>query len=221
MGLYTGARRRTLNLSKPAPVHLTFDDGPDPVWTRRVLDALRRAETRATFFVVAPAARREPALISEMLDAGHRVELHCAEHVRHADRTREEIETDTEAALTDLHALGVRPRLWRPPWGIVAPWTPAIAKSFGLDLALWTIEPHDWRGDSAGEMLAGIETRIESGSVVLLHDGLGPGALRIGCEETVALIPALVESIRARGFEPVPMTEAAIAAGSTTERAPA
>lgn len=124
-----------MNPSKPVQVHLTFDDGPDPEGTRRVLDALRRAGARATFFVVAPAARQEPALISAMLDAGHRVELHCTEHVRHTDRTRKEIEADTEAALADLRALDVRPRLWRPPWGIVAPWTPEIARSFGLELA--------------------------------------------------------------------------------------
>ncbi len=206
--------------SEVLPVHLTFDDGPDPEGTCRVLDALHEAEARATFFVVAPLARREPALISAVLDAGHQVELHCTEHVRHTDRTRKEIEADTEAALADLHALGVRPRLWRPPWGIVAPWTPEIARSYGLELALWTIDPHDWRGDSSGEMLAHIEPRIEPGAVVLLHDGLGPGALRTGCVETVALIPTLVDSIRARGFEPAPMAEA-ITARPKTERASA
>lgn len=203
---------------KPAPVHLTFDDGPDPFWTRRALDALRDAEASATFFVVAPLARRNPDLISEMLDAGHRVELHCTEHVRHTHRSREEIEADTEAALADVNALGVRPRLWRPPWGILAPWTPAVARSLGLELALWTIDPHDWRGDSAGEMLAHVEPRLESGAVVLLHDGLGPGARRSGCEETVALIPALVESTRKRGLEPTTMTEPADTARSTAER---
>lgn len=221
VGLCTGARKRPLNSPNPIPVHLTFDDGPDPVWTRRVLDALHEAAATATFFVVAPLARRNPALISAMLDAGHRVELHCTEHVRHTHRSREEIEGDTESALADLQALGVRPRLWRPPWGIVAPWTPEVARRFGLELALWTIDPHDWRGDSAREMLAHIEPRLESGAVVLLHDGLGPGARRPGCEETVALIPALVQSIRERGFEPAPMAEAVSAVRSSAERASA
>lgn len=210
-----------MNSSNPIPVYLTFDDGPDPDGTRRVLDALDEAGARATFFVVAPSSRREPALISAMLEAGHRVELHCTEHVRHTERSRAEIEADTEGALSDLRALSVRPRLWRPPWGVVAPWTPAIARNFGLELALWTIDPHDWRGDSAGEMLSHVEPRLEPGAVVLLHDGLGPGALRPGCEETAALIPPLVEIIRDRGFEPAPMTAAVRADRSTDRRASA
>ncbi|HET7478962.1 MAG TPA: polysaccharide deacetylase family protein [Rubrobacteraceae bacterium] len=208
---------------KPAglhPVHLTFDDGPDPLWTRRTLDALRDADARATFFVVAPLARQNPALVAEMIDGGHRVELHCAEHARHTERSRAEIVADTESALADLHAIGARPRLWRPPWGVTAPWTTTIAERFGLELALWTIDPHDWRGDSPREMLAHIEPRLRPGAVVLLHDGLGPGARRTGCGETAALIPALVHSIRARGLEPAPMTDP-VAETPVLQRTPA
>ncbi len=187
-------------------VSLTFDDGPDPIWTARVLEALRGARARATFFVVAPRAREFPGLISEMRQAGHAVELHCAHHVRHTELTREEIEADTRDGLANLEQLETRPRLWRPPWGILSPWTEPVAEEFGLRLALWTIDTHDWRGDPASEMLKSVETTLAPGSTILLHDGLGPGALRSGCEETVAVIGELVESIRALGCEPAPMT---------------
>lgn len=186
-------------------VFLTFDDGPDPVWTPRVLEALREADARATFFVVTPAARRYPMLITTMLRAGHRVEFHCAEHVRHTERGCAEVEADTREGLKDLSSLGVSPRLWRPPWGVTAPWTQALADSFGLRLALWTVDPHDWRGDSTSAMLDHIGERLAPGSVILLHDGLGPGARRSGCGETVALIEPLVRAIRAIGCEPAPM----------------
>lgn len=189
-------------------VFLTFDDGPDPVWTPRVLEALREADARATFFVVAPEALRHPALVSEMLLAGHRVEFHCSAHLRHTERTRLDVEADTREGLRDLASLGVSPRLWRPPWGVSGPWTEALADAFGLRLALWTIDPHDWRGDTAPAMLDHAERRIAPGSVVLLHDGLGPGALRPGCGETVSLIGPLVKAARAAGCEPAPMTPA-------------
>lgn len=189
-------------------VFLTFDDGPDAVWTPRVLEALREADARATFFVVVPEALRHPALVSEMLLAGHRVEFHCSAHLRHTERTRLDVEADTREGLRDLASLGVSPRLWRPPWGVIAPWTEALADALGLRLALWTIDPHDWRGDPAPAMLDHAEGRIAPGSVVLLHDGLGPGALRPGCEETVGLIGPLVKAVRAAGCEPAPMTPA-------------
>lgn len=197
--------RRNVTDQVKSYVSLTFDDGPDPIWTPRVLEALRKAQARATFFVVAPRATEFPGLISEILQDGHGVELHCTHHVRHTELTRDEIESDTRAGMANLETLGVRPWLWRPPWGVLSPWTEPLAERFGLQLALWTIDTHDWRGDPASEMLTNAEAPLESGSVILLHDGLGPGALRSGCEETVAVIGELVNSIRQLGCEPAPM----------------
>ncbi|MBA3426804.1 MAG: polysaccharide deacetylase family protein [Rubrobacteraceae bacterium] len=184
-------------------IALTFDDGPDPVWTPQVLEALRAVDARAAFFVTAPLARRFPYLISEILTDGHAVELHCTRHVRHTEQAREQVEADVRSGLRDLRKLGVSPWFWRPPWGVLAPWTTEIAEEFGLRLALWTADTHDWRGDNATEMLKAISPGLGPGAVVLMHDGLGPGARRSGCEETVALIGTLVASIRSLGCEPV------------------
>jgi peptidoglycan/xylan/chitin deacetylase (PgdA/CDA1 family) len=185
---------------------LTFDDGPDPFWTPRVLDALRRAGVRATFFVVAPLAIEYPRLVSAALQAGHEVEFHCTKHVRHTHRSRSEVEADTREGLRVLRSLGVEPRLWRPPWGVLAPWTQEVAESFGLRLAPWSADTHDWRGDTAPEMLRRVEPFLGPGSVVLMHDALGPGARRSGCEETVALVGDLVTRLRSMGCEPGPLT---------------
>lgn len=186
-------------------ISLTFDDGPDPVETPRILTALQRADALATFFVVTPLARRFPRLISDIRRAGHWVEFHCSEHIRHTERTRREIEEDTRAGLRDLNALGVEPRLWRTPWGVTEPWTYEIADYFGLDLVHWTTDTHDWRGDTASEMLKAIEPSLEPSTVVLMHDGLGPGARRTDCRETAALIEPLVERIRSLDCEPAPI----------------
>ncbi len=189
----------------PQPA-LTFDDGPDPLWTPQVLDALYRADVHATFFVIAPLALKYPRIVSAMLEAGHGVEFHCVEHVRHTHRSRREIEADTHEGLSILRSLGVEPRLWRPPWGILAPWTREAAEDFGLLLAPWSIDTHDWRGDEAPEMLRRAEPLLGPGSVVLMHDALGPGARRGGCEETVALVEILVARLRSMGCEPAPLS---------------
>lgn len=184
----------------------TFDDGPHPVWTPRVLDALLTVDARATFFVVAPLARRYPRLISEMLALGHSVEFHCVQHVRHPELDRSDIERDARVGLADLELLGIKPSLWRTPWGITSPHTMESAQEFGLKVTGWTEDTHDWRGDTAPSMMEVIVPTLAAGSIILMHDGLGPGARRTGCEETVALIEPFVERIRQLGCEPEPVT---------------
>ena len=190
----------------PAQAVLTFDDGPDPVWTLQVLDALRRSGVHASFFVIAPLALEHPRIISAMLEEGHRVEFHCTEHVRHTHRSRHAVEADTRDGLETLRRLGVEPRFWRPPWGVLAPWTEEVAEDFGLRLAPWSADTRDWRGDTVHQMLRRIEPLLGPGSIVLMHDALGPGALRTGCEETVALVEPLVACLRSIDCEPAPLT---------------
>ncbi|MGI8649333.1 MAG: polysaccharide deacetylase family protein [Rubrobacter sp.] len=201
---------------------LTFDDGPDPVWTPRILDALDEFDARATFFVITPLARRHPRLIERMREAGHEVALHCERHVRHTELTTDEILTDTRNGLEDLARLGVHPKSWRPPWGVVTEGTKRVSGHHGLDLALWTLDTHDWRGDSWEAMLESIGPELSGGSIVLMHDGLGPGARRDGCAETLILVPALIEACTARGLEPTTFAElrASQRSGKNKERMP-
>jgi peptidoglycan-N-acetylglucosamine deacetylase len=185
---------------------LTFDDGPDPVWTLRVLDALHQVEAHATFFVIAPLALKHPSVVSAILEAGHALEFHCTDHVRHTHLSRCEVEADTREGLRALRSLSIEPRFWRPPWGVLAPCTEEVAEDFGLRLAPWSVDTRDWRGDPAREMLRNAEPLLGPGAVVLMHDGLGPGALRAGCEETVALVEPLVARLRLMGCEPASLT---------------
>ena len=92
---------------------------------------------------------------------------------------------------------------YRPEY--VAPWSAEVAARQGLTLAGWTADTNDWRGGSAESMLSAVEPLLSAGAVVLAHDGVGPGALRAGCEETVKLIRPIVAAARMRGLEPVPL----------------
>jgi peptidoglycan/xylan/chitin deacetylase (PgdA/CDA1 family) len=187
-------------------VALTFDDGPDRTWTPRLLDVLRALGVRATFFPIASRAAAAPELVERVRDAGHTIGLHCHEHVRHSDRDLEWLRDDTCAALDELAAIGVRPTLWRTPWGDTAPWTTTVAGEHELRLIRWTADTHDWRGDSAQQMLDDTRDHLVDGSVVLAHDGIGPGARRDGAAETVRYVELAAAHARTRGLAITPLT---------------
>jgi peptidoglycan/xylan/chitin deacetylase (PgdA/CDA1 family) len=178
-------------------LRLTFDDGPDPVWTPRILDALHAASLRATFFVIAKRAAAHSAIVRRACAEGHAVELHCDTHIRHTELSPREGRADTRRALARLAALDVRPARWRTPWGVQAAWTADVAREHGLELCHWDVDTHDWRGDSAESMLAATGPSLRDDAVVLLHDGLGPGARREGCDETLRYVRLLAEELTA------------------------
>lgn len=178
-------------------LQLTFDDGPDPVWTPRILDALHAARLHATFFVIATRAAAHAGLVRRAQAEGHAVQLHCDVHVRHTDLSAAEGRADTRRALGRLSALGITPGRWRTPWGVRAPWTEAVAREHGLELCGWDIDTHDWRGDRAEEMLAAAGPALREDAVVLLHDGLGPGGQRTGCDETLRFVQLIGAEVTA------------------------
>jgi peptidoglycan/xylan/chitin deacetylase (PgdA/CDA1 family) len=189
----------------PRALSLTFDDGPDPAWTSQILEQLQRCSAAATFFMVGERVLAQPDLARKVLAAGHDIELHCHRHLRHTELTEAELQHDSEAALAALENIGVRPRLWRAPWGVCTDATHRVAGRLGLQLVRWSIDTHDWRGDEPQAMLDHARPRLADGGAVLMHDALGPGARRVGCQNTLALLPRLTATARARGLLLVPM----------------
>ncbi len=184
-----------------ASLHLTFDDGPDPRTTPELLDLLDELGAGASFFPIACRVAEHPALIERMLSDGHAVGVHCAEHIRHSQRSPEEVRTDTATAVRTLRSLGAEPRLWRTPWGDVAPFTPGLAAEFGMRIVGWTVDTHDWRGDEPGEMLDRITPDVHDGAVVLAHDGIGPGARRTTATATTELVRRLAPLAAEKSLE--------------------
>ncbi len=179
---------------------LTFDDGPDAVWTPRLLALLERLGARATFFPIAARAARAPALVRSILASGHAIGVHCHEHVRHTERDRRWLAADTDRALATLRELGAEPRLWRTPWGVTAPFTDAVASERGLRLVGWTLDTHDWRGDNAEAMLGATTAGLRPGAIVLAHDAVGPGARRSDPAQTVRYVELVAARARAAGM---------------------
>jgi peptidoglycan/xylan/chitin deacetylase (PgdA/CDA1 family) len=183
-------------------IALTFDDGPDPEWTPRVLEALATFGAQATFFVDARRALVQRDLVQAIVAQGHEVAFHCFEHLRHSERTDDELDAEVDLGLGLLDLVGVKPTAWRAPWGIETDATRDLAAAHVLRLWGWNVDTHDWRGDSAQRMFSALEAQggLRGGDVILMHDGIGPGARRQGCEETVALTELLLASAELGGL---------------------
>jgi peptidoglycan/xylan/chitin deacetylase (PgdA/CDA1 family) len=156
---------------------------------------------------MADRGRAHAELIERMLTEGHEVELHCVRHVRHSELDEPTLHEDTARGLLTLRALGATVGRWRPPWGVLTEATRRVARAHRLELVRWSIDTHDWRGDPATHMHARAAAGLGAGSVVLMHDGVGPGARRAGCRETVELLPRLMQTLQARGLRAVPVSE--------------
>lgn len=189
--------RTRRNVDSPDAVALTFDDGPDPVHTPRVLDELARLAIPATFFVVGRRADAHPALIRRMVDEGHAVGSHSFSHPEPWRLPLHALTDDYARGRASVErAAGRTIELFRPPKGFVDPVGAVAMTRLGVRPWLWTIDPEDWEPDTAaGSIVAGVHD-LGGGDVVLLHDGieapLAPGALdRRATGEALAGISAI------------------------------
>ena len=128
-------------------VALTFDDGPHPQGTPRVLEALREAGAPATFFCAGEQVERRPALVAEIVAAGHRVELHCHRHRNAMRLTRRQFAEDAERGRATIEeAAGVAIAYHRPPYGIYTGAALRHVRERGWRPLLWSRWGRDWRG---------------------------------------------------------------------------
>ena len=190
-------------------VTLTFDNGPEPDVTPRVLDILKAHDIKSTFFVIgeklADPARRRLAVRAH--HEGHWIGNHTFTHphlaVSGAVETRNQLE-ECQRAVEE--ATGESPRLFRPPFGGRRPHTLRIARSLGLDTIMWNVTSWDWKAPPAAKIVGTCTRQMRGGDVILMHDGshIAMGADRW---QTVVATHLLIESWRAKGYEFVTVPE--------------
>ena len=190
-------------------IALTFDDGPDPEVTPLVLDVLEASGVRATFFCIAEDAQREPQLVREMVRRGHAVENHSRAHsgtfaCLGLGGFRREISA-AQAALTEI--AGRAPRFFRAPAGLRNPLLDPVLHELGLTLATWTRRGYDTREPSAERVLQRLTQGLSAGDILLLHDGHAARTFD-GRPVVAAVLPALLQAIRAQGLRPVTLRHA-------------
>jgi len=179
-------------------IALTFDDGPDPVFTPRVLDILAARGVRASFFLVGERAARAPATVRAIAAAGHEIGSHGWSHrslwLCGPARTDAEI-ARARATLGELS--GRAPALFRPPWGMVNAAMFRALRRHQQRCVFWSIQPEGLRPAPADVQVARVLRRAHPGAIVDLHDAEGtreaPARL---CEA----LPAMIDGLAAAGY---------------------
>ena len=199
-----GAISPSTTLAAERGVALTFDDGPDPVFTPQVLDVIAEHGAVATFFAVGKRAERHPELVRRIVDAGHALGSHSWAHREPGELSHRELVRDYREGRRAVEAAAWRDTpLFRPPKGLWDARTALVTRTSGMRTWLWTTDSEDWRpGIDAGE-IAERGAAVMGGGVILLHDGIEL-ALAPEAEDrsaTVAALPELIEQIRARGLD--------------------
>lgn len=189
-------------------VALTFDDGPSPSSTPKVLAELARYRVHATFFVLGDKVEKHPDLVHAIHEAGHEIGLHGLTHdrllsLRHPRR----ITSDLERAQTLIESVtGQRTRLFRPPVGHVSPRTAVAARRLRLTLVGWSVRSRDGlRGSTAADVAERVLSRLTAGAIVLLHDASERETFE---PAGVGALPAILAEARRRGLGCVTVSQA-------------
>ncbi len=167
-----------LDPGKPGEIALTFDDGPNPAFTPRLLEILASYNVKATFFLVGKYASNQPTLTRQIAESGHLIGNHSWSHPNLArtasDKVREELRT-TNDALEQI--LGKPIRYFRPPFGARRPNVLRTARELGLTPVTWNAMTNDWAEPSADRIATTLSAKVDrlqargSAANIVLHDG--------------------------------------------------
>jgi len=179
-------------------VALTIDDGPYPDWVEKACAVARKYDAKLTFFVCGQHLQAHPAVAPRLVRLGHEVENHTYNHpvlpALSADMIDWQIRRTGELIFEQT---GHRPVFLRPPYGAFGRRTGRVVAAAGHRLALWTIDPKDWSGRGAADIASHVLSRVQDGSVVLLHE---KGV-------TLEALPAILAGCRKRGLRCVTLRE--------------
>jgi peptidoglycan-N-acetylglucosamine deacetylase len=187
---------------------LTFDDGPDPVWTPRLLRILQAADAKAVFFLIGEQAAKQPELVRQIAAQGHVIGNHTYTHTDPLRLTARELAMEidrTNEVITKI--TGVRPTLFRPPFGHATDALEDLMAQRSMRTVLWDNSPSDYEQPSAAHMARGVlETaRPGPGTIVLLHDGDAAGSANSDRAQTCQALTPIITGLRQQGFTISPL----------------
>ncbi|MEY9991740.1 cellulose synthase/poly-beta-1,6-N-acetylglucosamine synthase-like glycosyltransferase/peptidoglycan/xylan/chitin deacetylase (PgdA/CDA1 family) [Streptomyces sp. V4I8] len=211
-------RTESLNLQDHRLV-LTFDDGPDPTWTPKVLDVLKKHDAHAVFFVTGTMTSRYPDLVRRMVEEGHEVGLHTFNHPDLSYQSQKRIDWElSQNQLAISGAAGIRTSLFRPPYSSFAdamdnqswPVTEYIGKR-GYITVVNNTDSEDWRKPGVDEIIRRATPKGGKGAIVLMHDSGGDR------HQTVEALDRFLPDLQAKGYEFDNLTEALDAPSAHTQ----
>jgi peptidoglycan/xylan/chitin deacetylase (PgdA/CDA1 family) len=186
-------------------VALTFDDGPHPQFSPQLLTILRQHGVKATFFVVGEMAEKSPDLIRAEQSAGHLVGNHTYHHVNLTKIPADEVRTEWEACQDVVKSItGETMGFCRPPGGDYDDLVIKAAMATGLTTVLWTDDPGDYASPGDKVIEGRVLDRIGDGGIILLHDGV---------QQTIDVLPQIIERLQHQGYRFVTVAEMQAGAG--------
>lgn len=190
-------------------IALTFDDGPSGRCTERLLDGLAAREVHATFFLCGYRVEQYPALAARIAQEGHEIGSHSDRHEFFTHMSAEAVCADLHKAEETISAAtGQTPRLLRPPGGLYDPDVLASSVCAEAPVVLWSIDPEDWRDRPVDTVVNFVTRRAGNGDIILLHD------MHVSSVEAALRI---IDTLEARGFTFVMVSELALLSGTTLE----
>ena len=200
-------RHELANVNHRVPegtVALTFDDGPHPTSTGRVLDVLGELDVTATFFCVGRNASTHPEIVQRALLEGHAIGSHSQTHPPDSQRSLGTLTREyREGRRSVAHVLGREAGLFRPPYGHLSTKSALLIATQAVTTWLWTVDPADWRAGVSPEEVAAVAGQAQSGDVILLHDWVEqpwePAAR--DRTATIAALPQIVRTLQEKGLQ--------------------
>lgn len=188
-------------------VALTFDDGPSGRFTRALLEGLDRRQVKATFLLCGYRLKDYPREARQILEDGHEIGLHGYSHDSMKEMSRGTLVRELEDNLKQLPP-GCKPVFLRPPGGACSDTLRSVARSMGLGILQWSVDPKDWATRDVEAITAMVIDNVRDGDVILLHDMT---------DSSVTAALEIIDRLRAQGFRFVTVTELARLKGVTIE----
>ena len=190
-------------------IALTFDDGPNEPFTSEILDILREHNVKATFFVIGENVERFPETCQRIQKEGHVIGNHSYSHSRWlALKPQKGIIYELQLAQEAIHSVsGMKPVLFRPPYGFWTPWMLRTVHRLGLEAITWDNMTDDWESTKDAEDIAGaILKKVRPGGIIVLHDGRN-GRLSYDRASLVEALPPILADLEQEGYQFVTVTE--------------
>jgi len=177
-------------------IALTFDDGPNGPYTAQILDILAHYHAKATFFCLGKQVQKYPALVQRAYREGHLIANHTWGHPYLPKLSVPSIIWQINSAGDIIQrTTGIRPTLFRAPYGATNSKALTAINSLGLTLVQWNVDPRDWSTPGANAIYARVLARTQNGAIILLHDGGGDRS------QTVAALPRIIQRLQSQGFQ--------------------
>lgn len=166
-------------------IALTFDDGPHPYLTPKILDMLKEYEVKATFFVIGKNAELYPKVLKRISDEGHEIGNHTYSHLAESTGNNDKLKSEIEKTEEIIYKItGQNNFLFRPPTGYCSKSAVNMVKDMNYKTIVWDIDTRDWAHTKKEDMLANVKKFAACGSIILMHDFIGynsptPEALKI------------------------------------------